>query len=316
MILSNNYISNIFQLLNADNIMSANKYLAHAIGLHESHVFSSLLAKHYYYSSRDMLDNEGFFFSTMDDLLLSTTLSRKQQDLSIKNLESLGLIEYTLKGIPAKRHFRINNDLELLSSLLKKGEECCHEILNKQRKTQFAPNGQTGLSQTDNQDCPKKSNLIAPKRQAGLPQTDNHTYIKIKKDKIKESNQSNQLKKDMIDKIEIYTTIIKENIDYDYLINQYDNQMIDEIVTLMIEVILSEKDYTRIAKEDMFTEIVKSRFLKLNSDHIEYVLDCLKKNTTKVGNIKNYLLTALFNSAATINNYFRAEVNHDLYGEK
>ena len=61
-------------------------------------------------------------------------------------------------------------------------------------------------------------------------------------------------------------------------------------------------------------QIVKSRFLKINSGHLEYVFDCIDKNTTKVGNIKAYLLAALYNAPATMDSYYRAEVNHDLYG--
>lgn len=72
--------------------------------------------------------------------------------------------------------------------------------------------------------------------------------------------------------------------------------------------------YIRIAGDDFPREIVKSRFLKINSGHLEYVFDCIDKNTTKVGNIKAYLLAALYNAPATMDSYYRAEVNHDLYG--
>ena len=68
------------------------------------------------------------------------------------------------------------------------------------------------------------------------------------------------------------------------------------------------------AGDDFPREIVKSRFLKINSGHLEYVFDCIDKNTTKVGNIKAYLLAALYNAPATMDSYYRAEVNHDLYG--
>lgn len=83
---------------------------------------------------------------------------------------------------------------------------------------------------------------------------------------------------------------------------------------LMLEVILSKRPYIRIAGDDFPREIVKSRFLKINSGHLEYVFDCIDKNTTKVGNIKAYLLAALYNAPATMDSYYRAEVNHDLYG--
>ena len=89
---------------------------------------------------------------------------------------------------------------------------------------------------------------------------------------------------------------------------------IDETVELMLEVVLSKRPYIRIAGDDFPREVVKSRFLKINSGHLEYVFDCIDKNTTKVGNIKAYLLAALYNAPATMDSYYRAEVNHDLYG--
>ena len=69
-----------------------------------------------------------------------------------------------------------------------------------------------------------------------------------------------------------------------------------------------------VLQEDRPAEVVKSRFMKLDSSHIQYVLDCLKENTTDVHNIKQYLLAALYNASGTISSYYSAKVNHDLYG--
>ena len=77
---------------------------------------------------------------------------------------------------------------------------------------------------------------------------------------------------------------------------------------------VSNEVTVRIGGEDFPAEVVKSRLLKLNSTHIQYVFECIDKNTTKVRNIKSYLLTTLYNAPATIDHYYRAEVNHDLYG--
>ena len=119
---------------------------------------------------------------------------------------------------------------------------------------------------------------------------------------------------DRIELIEAYREIIKENIEYDLLVLRYGRERLDEALELMLEVILSKRPYIRIAGDDFPREIVKSRFLKINSGHLEYVFDCIDKNTTKVGNIKAYLLAALYNAPATMDSYYRAEVNHDLYG--
>lgn len=120
---------------------------------------------------------------------------------------------------------------------------------------------------------------------------------------------------DRIDRIEAYREIIKENIEYEYLVQRYGSERMDELVELMLETVLSQRPYIRIAGDDYPREIVKSRFLKVTSSHVEYVFDCLDKNTVKVRNIKSYLLASLYNAPATMDSYYRAEVNHDLYGQ-
>ena len=120
-----------------------------------------------------------------------------------------------------------------------------------------------------------------------------------------------QKKKDVMEEMKAYREVIHENIDYQY----HAKEDVDELVELMIEVMMMPEDsMIRIAGVEKPVALVKSRFMKLNYSHIEYVLFCLNRNTTKVGNIKAYLLTALYNAPATINSYYQAEVNHDMYG--
>ena len=114
-----------------------------------------------------------------------------------------------------------------------------------------------------------------------------------------------------------YRALLLKNIEYPILAqnNPMDTMRLDELVELMIEVMMMPEDsMIRIAGVEKPVALVKSRFMKLNYSHIEYVLFCLNRNTTKVGNIKAYLLTALYNAPATINSYYQAEVNHDMYG--
>ncbi len=119
---------------------------------------------------------------------------------------------------------------------------------------------------------------------------------------------------DRIELVDAYREIIKENIEYGCMVSRYGKERIDETMELMLEVVLSKRPYIRIAGDDFPREVVKGRFLKINSGHLEYVFDCIDRNTTKVGNIKAYLLAALYNAPATMDSYYRAEVNHDLYG--
>ena len=94
-----------------------------------------------------------------------------------------------------------------------------------------------------------------------------------------------------------------------------DPERLDEIVDIILDTLCSRKRTIRIAGEDFPAEAVKSRLLKLNDGHIEYVLECLDKNTTAIRNIRSYILTASYQAPSTINNYYAACVNHDLYGE-
>lgn len=119
-----------------------------------------------------------------------------------------------------------------------------------------------------------------------------------------------------MDTRETYRGIILENIEYDILIQdrKLDRDRLDEIVELLVDAVCSARDTIRIAGDDFPAEVVKSRLLKLDSSHIQYVLDCMAANTTYVRNIKKYLLAALFNAPSTISNYYSSLVNHDLYG--
>ena len=116
---------------------------------------------------------------------------------------------------------------------------------------------------------------------------------------------------------ESYRELILENIEYDYLIQNHrlDRDRLDELVELMVDTVCSNREMIRIAGDDYPAEVVKSRFLKLNSSHIEYVLDRMRENTTYVRNIKKYLLAALYNAPATIDSYYTSLVSHDMYGE-
>lgn len=119
-----------------------------------------------------------------------------------------------------------------------------------------------------------------------------------------------------MDRRETYREIILENIEYGTLIQdrKLDRDRLNEIVELLVDTVCSARQTIRISGDDFPVEVVKSRLLKLDSSHIQYVLDCMASNTTYVRNIKKYLLAALFNAPATIGNYYSALVNHDLYG--
>ena len=192
---------------------------------------------------------------------------------------------------------------------------------------QNGENHNSGMMKTTNQEFPESQFQNCENHHSRIVEITKPEYPKsqsnntdINKTDISETeiNQSYPIisgnlkkKRDVMEEMRAYREVIHENIDYQY----HAKEDVDELVELMIEVMMMPEDsMIRIAGTEKPVALVKSRFMKLNYSHIEYVLFCLNRNTTKVGNIKAYLLTALYNAPVTINSYYQAEVNHDMYG--
>ena len=118
-----------------------------------------------------------------------------------------------------------------------------------------------------------------------------------------------------MEEMQDYRELILENIEYDHLCREFETyrEDLDEIVELIVETVCARRKTTRIAGADFPHEVVRSRFLKLDSSHIEFVMESLHNNTTEVRNMKQYLLTVLFNAPTTMSNHYTAQVNHDMY---
>ena len=172
------------------------------------------------------------------------------------------------------------------------------------------------------QEVPKPEPLEVPKPAPLMNQTDNnYTYMsqtdsnriiaaagRLMRYDAMRSGEAPALK------AKAYEALIRENIDYDSLMITHgdDRELINGIVDLILETVLCRQDYILVASNQYPAEIVRSKLLKLNYSHIEYVLDCLRRNTTKVNNIKKYMLASLFNAPSTIDSYYQAEVQHDM----
>ena len=197
----------------------------------------------------------------------------------------LGSIEYTILEQPAEPSPERENPVQvkpiLENPVLGKPEQENPAQSNKDKSN-------TDLSITE-QSNPIRSNPPAPEGRNGT---------------------------DGMEAREIYREIVYGNIEYDILRedNTINRDQLDEIAELIVDTVCSARKTIRIAGDDYPAEVVKSRFLKLDSSHVQYVIDCMKNNTTYVRNIKKYLLAALYNAPATINNYYSSLVQHDLYG--
>ena len=132
-----------------------------------------------------------------------------------------------------------------------------------------------------------------------------------------ESNKTNPIlsgaDKDM-DERTSYRNYLNSQLDMEIMYERYpyDRETLDAIMDLMLDVVCSKRKTIRIAGDDKPVSVVKSQFLKINSMHLEYVMDCMKKNPAKVRNIKQYLLAAIYNAPLTMQSYYQAWVNNDM----
>ena len=131
---------------------------------------------------------------------------------------------------------------------------------------------------------------------------------------VAQESEDDKIRCDEMEQYSILEEKVKQNIDYDVLLQSYPNevQLVQGIYELIVETVAYTGKKLVIASNELPTEFVKNRFMKLNYMHIQYVISSMKKNTTEIKNIKKYLLAALYNAPATMQGYYQAEVNHDM----
>ena len=171
------------------------------------------------------------------------------------------------------------------------------------------PESQFKNGENHNSGMMKTTTQEFPKSQSNKTEL-NKTYFS-------ENDPINPYPSDVIEQMNSYRNLIRENISYECFMSDRDcrREELDELVELMVDVmVMPDHASLRIAGVERPAVMVRERFLKLEYPHMAYVLGCLRGNTGKVGNIRSYLLTSLYNAPLTIDNYYRAEVNHDLYG--
>lgn len=181
---------------------------------------------------------------------------------------------------------------------------------------------QTYSPDTDN---PHRENPDMDNPDMGIPYEENPAQINTNQEIYQERNNSvskyqsiNLDGMDRMDERERYREFIRDNLEIDILSQdrRFDTERVNEMVEIMLDVICSTNPTIRINGEDMPQQVVKSRFLKLNSSHIEYVLQAMEECPSDIRNIRAYLLTTLYNASLTMDNYYSALVNHDLYGQR
>lgn len=276
-----------------------------------------------------------YIIFTVEEIMELMNCKTQKATKLLKELDTengIGLIEKKRQGLGKPNVIYVKNFIirKSVQGSDKEGESCAD-------KKAF-DNQKTGILEIENQEFPKSKNQNFENQNSGISQSENQEFPKskpIKTEIIKTDSSETDLNEtdrnngrvitsnpilsklsgldgqDGIGRREAYRQIICRNIDYEY----HAKEDVDEMVELMVEVMsMPEGSTVRIAGVDKPVEVVKSQFMKLDYSHIEYVLFALHRNTTKVGNIRAYLLTALYNAPMTISNYYNAEVNHDMYG--
>ena len=289
----------------------------------------------YFRIPRILITDEHFrFVSTDAKLLYGLMLDR--MGLSMKNgwMDELNrvYIYFTLEDIMEQLNCQHGKAVKLLAELdAEKGIGLIRRVKQGQgRPTKIyvmkAFLGQSRLPKTGSQDFSKPEVQTSENRQSRLPQTGSADFPESACSYLEKNNPENSYTDPSIypskrtpDGIDVdgMREIVRENLEYDILMQdpKADRSRMDEIVELIVETLCSTKPTISIAGDEYPASFVKDKLLKLNSMHVDYVFECLNNNTTRVRNIKKYMLATLFNAPSTIDSYYSALVNHDMYGD-
>ena len=155
---------------------------------------------------------------------------------------------------------------------------------------------------------PESRGSYTDKNYTDFSDTDSFPFTSFRGDHGRESKRTEAALR------ERYRELIAENIAYDALLTDYpyEQDTLEEILELLVDVVCTMKSSVRISGDDKPAEVVRSQFLKLNSEHIRFVVGGLKENTTRIRNMRQYLLATLYNAPLTIGNYYRSLVSHDM----
>ena len=258
----------------------------------------------------EWLDTEGraYIYYSLDDIMEALGCSNKKAITIMKELDSdagIGLIEKKRQGQGKPTMIYVKQFM-------------LSEAQNVQKCKNYTSGEKMGISEV--------KNLHILKCKNDMSRSEKNTHLEVKKLHTNKTNinntEFNNTKSNLIisgnDEIGLdvkeYAELIRENIYLDGLIEKYpyDQNLINGIYDMVLETVLCRNETILIASNKYPAELVKSRFMKMTSSHIEYAINCMRTNTTKVRNIKKYMMAALFNAPSTMSGYFQAEANHDM----
>lgn len=242
-------------------------------------------------------ENRAYIYFSIEDIMELLNCGRNKAVKSLQELDDekgIGLIEKRRQGFGKVTIIYVKSFVQ---------EECEEQKKEKSKMVKFT--NQTSVEEEDTEEV-----YISNSNNTNI----NNTNLSENKSNHIVSADGIGSEEDEMETLHAYQSLIKENLDYDSLLvsHPHDKNQIDEIVDPIVETVMCKSDKVLIASNWYSGALVRGKFMKLDYSHVEYVLHCLEGNTSKIKNIKKYLLAALFNAPSTINGYYRAEVNHDM----
>lgn len=274
-------MSILMSILSNDGYIILNKYVMKALGLHEAILLGELCSEYIYWYKEEKLQ-DGFFYSTRENIEKETTLSPFQQRQALKKLTEIGLVEILERDMPKKTYYKVN-------------EEKVYKFLLE-----------TDLNFTDVKKFDDKTlnNLTSSDEKITHQEV---KKLEINNNSINNNKNNNNILSNLIteeteQKDEMrYDEIFKQNIEYDILVQDVKSkELIKNITDIAVETLNTSKKEIYINSEPKAIEVVRSQLLKLNPMHIQYIINCLQQNTKDVKNIKSYILTSLYNAVNTM----------------
>lgn len=265
-------------------------------------------------------ENRAYIYFSIEDIMELLNCGRNKAVKSLQELDDekgIGLIEKRRQGFGKVTIIYVKSFVQ---------EECEEQKKEKSKMVKFI--NQTSVEEEETEEVyisnfkkSQKQTSRSPENKLQEVYISNSNNTNINNTNLSE-NKSNHIvsadgigsEEDEMETLHAYQSLIKDNLDYDSLLvsHPHDKNQIDEIVDLIVETVMCKSDKVLIASNWYSGALVRGKFMKLDYSHVEYVLHCLEGNTSKIKNIKKYLLAALFNAPSTISGYYRAEVNHDM----
>ena len=242
-------------------------------------------------------ENRAYIYFSIEDIMELLNCGRNKAVKSLQELDDekgIGLIEKRRQGFGKVTIIYVKSFIQ---------EGCEEQKKEKSKIVKFT--NQTSVEEEETEEV-----YISNSNNTNI----NNTNLSENKSNHIVSADGMGSEEDEMETLHAYQSLIKGNLDYDSLLvsHPHDKNQIDEIVDLIVETVMCKSDKVLIASNWYSGALVRGKFMKLDYSHVEYVLHCLEGNTSKIKNIKKYLLAALFNAPSTISGYYRAEVNHDM----